>query len=278
MIAPPAITRWAATAHDRVLTSLFQAWLSGWVEQKLFIEKADTDKIRAPRFETVNDVNRLFTGNDLPGAAKDFMEFCVLALGVPGRGVNRIGAAPHPDYYDGRIRNLAKQLTDEFRSENATTRLARLLGEFSCGTEADDVSPRHRRGGPLRSRPDHSANPAPREPTKNADCGGAPDCKTPTRPGRRTRQRRRGGLGPMHRSRTQIATSMPRARSSPTKADWAVASPSPLSTPGYSFFSGSPETIVRTPRRICRELVSACHELAGRSPTVCQSNASTTHF
>jgi len=123
MIAPPAITRWAATAHDRVLTSLFQAWLSGWAEQKLFMEYADTDKIRAPRFETVNDVNRLFTGNDLPGAAKDFMEFCVLALGVPGRGVSRLGAAPHPDYYDGRIRNLAKQLTDEFRTENATTRL-----------------------------------------------------------------------------------------------------------------------------------------------------------
>jgi hypothetical protein len=123
MIAPPAITRWAATAHDRVLTSLFQAWLSGWAEQKLFIEQADTDKIRAQRFETVNDVNRLFTGSDLPGAAKDFMEFCVLALGVPGRGVSRVGAAPNPDYYDGRIRNLAKQLTDEFRTENSTTRL-----------------------------------------------------------------------------------------------------------------------------------------------------------
>jgi hypothetical protein len=124
MIAPPAITRWAATAHDRVLTSLFQAWLSGWAEQKLFMEYADADKIRAPRFETVNDVNRLFTGSDLPGAAKDFMEFCVLALGVPGRGVSRLGAAPHPSYYDGRIRNLAKELTDEFRTENATTRLS----------------------------------------------------------------------------------------------------------------------------------------------------------
>ena len=52
------------------------------------------------------------------------MEFCVLALGVPGRGVSRLGAAPHPEYYDGRIRNLAKELTDEFRTENATTRLS----------------------------------------------------------------------------------------------------------------------------------------------------------
>lgn len=124
MIAPPAITRWAATALNRVLTSLFQAWLSGWVEQKLFVEKDDAEKQHALSFATVNDVNRLLTGRELPGAAKDFMEFCVLALGVPGRGVNRIGAAPHSEYYEGHIRNLAKQLTDEFRVQNATTRLS----------------------------------------------------------------------------------------------------------------------------------------------------------
>lgn len=123
MIAPPAITRWAASAQDRVLTSLFQAWLCGWAEQKLFLERNDAEKDRAPIFDTVNDVNRLLTGSDLPGAAKDFMEFAVLALGVQGRGINRLGAAPHSDYYEGRIRNLAKQLTDEFRTQYATTRL-----------------------------------------------------------------------------------------------------------------------------------------------------------
>jgi hypothetical protein len=122
MIAPPAITRWAPTAHDRVLTSLFQAWLTGWIEQELFIQ--EDDKARAMRFDTVNDVNRLLTGTQLPNAAKDFMDFCVQALGIPGRGENRLGAAPHPSYYEDRIRNLAKRLTDEFRSENATTRLA----------------------------------------------------------------------------------------------------------------------------------------------------------
>lgn len=124
MIAPPAITRWAASAHDRVLTSLFQAWLCGWAEQKLFIERAENEKERAPIFDTVNDVNRLLTGSELPGAAKDFMEFAVAAVGVPGRGVSRLGAAPHHDYYDGRIRNLAKQLTDELRTQLTTTRLS----------------------------------------------------------------------------------------------------------------------------------------------------------
>jgi hypothetical protein len=124
MIAPPAITRWAASAHDRVLTSLFQAWLCGWAEQKLFSEQSDKDKERAPTFETVDDVRRLLTGTALPGAAKDFMEFAVVALGVPGRGVRRLGAAPHPEYYDGRIRNLTKELTDQFRTSYTTTRLS----------------------------------------------------------------------------------------------------------------------------------------------------------
>lgn len=122
MIAPPAITRWAPTAHDRILTSLFQAWLTGWIEQELFIQ--EDDKARAMRFDTVNDVNRLLTGTQVPNAAKDFMDFCVRALGIRGRGENHLGAAPHPSYYEDRIRNLAKRLTDEFRSENATTRLA----------------------------------------------------------------------------------------------------------------------------------------------------------
>ena len=124
MIAPPAITRWAASAHDRILTSLFQAWLSGWVEQKLFIEAQD--KGRALRFETVNDVNRLLNGNDLPDAARDFMEFCVRAIGIAGRGEAHLGAAPHRSFYEERIRNLAKKLTDELRTENATT----LLGDY----------------------------------------------------------------------------------------------------------------------------------------------------
>jgi hypothetical protein len=124
MIAPPAITRWATSAHDRVLTSLFQAWLCGWAEQKLFIKESSANKQRAQRFETVNDVNRLFTGNLIPEAARDFMDFAVHALGVRGRGVEGIGAAPHLDYYDRAVRNMSKRLTDEFRTSYTTERLS----------------------------------------------------------------------------------------------------------------------------------------------------------
>lgn len=123
MVAPPAITRWAATAHDRVLTSMFQAWLCGWAEQRLFVERPDDDKATAPIFETVHDVHGLLTGRRWPGAAEDFMEFAVLSVGVPGRGADRIGGAPHFTYYDERIRNRAKELTDELRAHSTTTSL-----------------------------------------------------------------------------------------------------------------------------------------------------------
>jgi len=123
MIAPPAITRWATSAHDRVLTSLFQAWLSGWAEQKLFIDEAADQKSRAPIFETVSDVSKLVTSL-LPGASKDFMDFAVAAVGVAGRGSARLGSAPHAEYYESSIRDMSKRLTDEFRTKYDSTRLS----------------------------------------------------------------------------------------------------------------------------------------------------------
>jgi len=131
MIAPPAITRWAPSAHDRVLTSIFQAWLCGWAEQKLFIEQQD--KGRAPSLETVGDVGQLLRGNALPGAAKDFMDFTVLALGIPGRGSDGLGSAPHPTYYEERTRNSAKQLTDELQTLYTTTWLADYWSDGAVG-------------------------------------------------------------------------------------------------------------------------------------------------
>lgn len=159
MIAPPAITRWAATAHNRVLTSLFQAWLCGWMEQKLFIDCPDQDKGRAPTFETVFDVNRLLTRTDLSDVAEDFMEFAVLALGVRGRGTSQLGSAPHPEYYDGHLRNLAKQLIDEFRTQFATTKLRDFWDVAPVGTRPMmslrdiDEAGRFVAAKPLGSRP-----------------------------------------------------------------------------------------------------------------------------
>lgn len=134
MIAPPAITRWAASAHDRVLTSLFQAWLCGWAEQKLFIECPDKDKKRALRLETVKDVNRLLTGNYIHEAGKDFINFAVLALGIEGRGIKGLGSAPNPEFYDVRLRNLAKQLIDEFRTQYTPTKLNDFWDGSPVGT------------------------------------------------------------------------------------------------------------------------------------------------
>ncbi len=61
------------------------------------------------------------------------MDFAVLAPGVAGRGVSRLGSAPHPEYYDGPIRNLAKELTDQFRGLYTTTRLDEYWGVGAVG-------------------------------------------------------------------------------------------------------------------------------------------------
>jgi len=124
MIAPPAITRWAASAHDRVLPSMFQAWLCGWVEHILFVQSPDEDKGKVLSFHSVNDVNRLLEGQDYPTAVNDFMDFVVVALGVHGRGSQHIGASPRPYFYAARIRNQAKQLIEQFRTLYTTTRLS----------------------------------------------------------------------------------------------------------------------------------------------------------
>jgi hypothetical protein len=124
MIAAPAITRWAASAHDRVLASLFQTWLCGWVEQKLFIDADAAGKHHFPRFNNIGDVGRLIEGRDYPDAVKDFTDFAVEALGVRGRGIGAIGAAPQWAYYDDRIRNRAKDMIEQFRGQYSTTILS----------------------------------------------------------------------------------------------------------------------------------------------------------
>jgi Helicase conserved C-terminal domain len=124
MIAAPAITRWAASAHDRVLASLFQTWLCGWVEQKLFVDADVAGKLRFPRFTNVGDIGRLIEGREYPNAVKDFTEFAVEAVGVRGRGIAAIGAAPQRAYYDDRIRNRAKDMIEQFRGQYSTTTLS----------------------------------------------------------------------------------------------------------------------------------------------------------
>lgn len=134
MIAAPAITRWAASAHDRVLASLFQTWLCGWVEQKLFVDADAGGKLRFPRFTNIGDVGRLIEGRDYPNAVKDFTDFAVDALGVRGRGIGAIGAAPQWAYYDDRIRNRAKEMIEQFRGQYSTTILSDYWKSPMVGT------------------------------------------------------------------------------------------------------------------------------------------------
>ncbi len=123
MIAPPAISRWALTAHDRVFASVFQAWLCGWVQEYLFVKAKSEDKPRSLTFERVCDVQALLASRDFPSAARDFMEFAVAAIGVHGRGYRHIGRAPRTDFYEGKTRDQAKLMIEQFRNLNTTTAL-----------------------------------------------------------------------------------------------------------------------------------------------------------
>jgi hypothetical protein len=61
------------------------------------------------------------------------MDFAVLALGIPGRGIDGFGSAPHPIYYEERTRNSAKQLTDELQTLYTTTRLSDYWSDGAVG-------------------------------------------------------------------------------------------------------------------------------------------------
>jgi hypothetical protein len=134
MIAPPAITRWAASALDRVLTSLFQSWLCGWVEQKQFVDSDAVAKLRFPRYTSVNDVKRLLESREYSDAVKDFTDFSVESLGVFGRGIHHIGAAPHLSFYEDRIRNKAKDIIEQFREGYSTAPLHEYWASARVGT------------------------------------------------------------------------------------------------------------------------------------------------
>ncbi|MEJ0063299.1 MAG: helicase C-terminal domain-containing protein [Alphaproteobacteria bacterium] len=67
MIPPPAVQRWADRAIQRVLPSVFQAFLCGVVEQDLFAAATDNAKDRARTFTTASAIKAW--RKTIPGAA-----------------------------------------------------------------------------------------------------------------------------------------------------------------------------------------------------------------
>lgn len=127
MISPPAIDRWAAHAIKRVMPSLFQAWLMGVVEPRLF-SKAE-DKTKAPQFWRMYHIHAyLAPVRRREELLPNFVAFVLGATGVEGRGSGRIGAPHNQAYYRQLAIREAYAMYDLFTGDEAA--LGGKLSEF----------------------------------------------------------------------------------------------------------------------------------------------------
>ena len=131
MISPPAIDRWAAHAIKRVMPSLFQAWLMGVVEPRLFANASDKTKV--PQFWRLDHIHAYLDPVErrkelLP----NFVDFVLGAIGVEGRGADHIGRPENTTYYRRLVAGEAHALYDLFTGDAAE--LGGKLHEFWTST------------------------------------------------------------------------------------------------------------------------------------------------
>lgn len=112
MIAPAAIERWADNALKRVVPSLFQAWLVGCEEQRLFV--GATDKTTISPIDNTHEVKKLIKAMTTDGFFRSAGSFVVNAVGVKGRGLSAIGQPNNQEYYESSILNEIHRLVTEF--------------------------------------------------------------------------------------------------------------------------------------------------------------------
>lgn len=112
MIAPAAIERWADNALKRVIPSLFQAWLIGCEEQRLFVEA--TDKSTISPMDTTLEVKKLIRAMTTDGFFRKAGDFIKCAVGVDGRGSLFIGQPNNKEYYESSLLNEVHRLASEF--------------------------------------------------------------------------------------------------------------------------------------------------------------------
>ncbi len=112
MIAPAAIERWADNALKRVVPSLFQAWLVGCEEQRLFV--GATDKTAVSPIDNTHEVKKLIKAMTTDGFFRSAGSFVVNAVGVKGRGLSAIGQPNNQEYYESSILNEIHRLVTEF--------------------------------------------------------------------------------------------------------------------------------------------------------------------
>ena len=135
MISPPAIDRWAAHAIKRVMPSLFQAWLVGFVEPRLF--KNASDKARAPQMWRLNDVRRyLEPVKNQHVYRSSFIDFAIGATGVEGRGHRKIGQPSNAVYYRNLVPDESSAIIALIDGPESELTESKLSGFWRCSTDA----------------------------------------------------------------------------------------------------------------------------------------------
>ena len=165
MISPPAIDRWAAHAVKRVMPSLFQAWLMGVIEPRLFANAPD--KTKAPQFWRLDHIHAYLDPVErrkklLP----NFVDFVLGAIGVEGRGPAHIGLPANTAYYRTLVTREAHAMYDMFTGDaaelggklhefwNSTTEVRRPMMSLRDVEDAGLITPAASRPA-MRNDPDY---------------------------------------------------------------------------------------------------------------------------
>lgn len=136
MISPPAVDRWATQAIKRVMPSLFQAWLVGFVEPRLFSKAPD--KSRAPQMWRLHDIRRYLEPiKNQEIYRSSFTEFALGATGVAGRGRRNIGEPHNQVYYRNLVLDEAREIYDLFVGPEAELTVGRLSDFWRGSTDVN---------------------------------------------------------------------------------------------------------------------------------------------
>ncbi|WP_419913309.1 hypothetical protein [Hoeflea sp.] len=136
MISPPAVDRWATQAIKRVMPSLFQAWLVGFVEPRLFSNAPD--KSRAPQMWRLHDIRRYLEPiKNQEIYRSSFTEFALGATGAAGRGRRNIGEPHNQVYYRNLVLDEAREIYDLFVGPEAELTVSRLSDFWRGSTDVN---------------------------------------------------------------------------------------------------------------------------------------------
>jgi hypothetical protein len=127
MIAPPAVERWSELAIDRVRPSYVQTWAM-LKDSSDFRDLPDQRKSEFVTHDSTRVLNKL-SRRDTVAFADDLGRFMLDAIGISGRGEDRIGEPQARDFYRARTDAAALALGKSFKDLDITARLRQFWEE-----------------------------------------------------------------------------------------------------------------------------------------------------